>query len=205
MGKVTALQLSVVVPCFNEAEAIETFHAALLAAIEPLGDGLEICYVDDGSTDGTRLLLAGLASLDTRVRDTAFSRNFGKEAAMLAGLRMSRGDAVVLMDADLQHPPELIPRMLELHRHGYDQVVPQRDRTGDGVLRAALSRTYYAVVRRCMDVEVVDGSGDLPGAISVSLTEPSPNSGRCASSPANRSSTGRPARRAWCIASSTSP
>ena len=161
MGKVTALQLSVVVPCFNEAEAIETFHAALLAAIEPLGDGLEICYVDDGSTDGTRLLLAGLASLDTRVRYTAFSRNFGKEAAMLAGLRMSRGDAVVLMDADLQHPPELIPRMLELHRHGYDQVVPQRDRTGDGVLRAALSRTYYAVVRRCMDVEVVDGSGDF--------------------------------------------
>lgn len=157
----TALQLSVVVPCFNEAEAIETFHAALLAALESLGDELEICYVDDGSTDGTRLLLGGLAALDTRVRYTAFSRNFGKEAAMLAGLRMSRGAAVVLMDADLQHPPELIPRMLELHRHGYDQVIPRRDRTGDGVLRTALSHTYYALVRRCMDVEVVDGSGDF--------------------------------------------
>ncbi|MEU8675539.1 glycosyltransferase [Streptomyces sp. NPDC048560] len=157
----TALQLSVVVPCFNEAEAIETFHAALLAALESLGDELEICYVDDGSTDGTRLLLGGLAALDQRVRYTAFSRNFGKEAAMLAGLRMSRGAAVVLMDADLQHPPELIPRMMELHRHGYDQVIPRRDRTGDGVLRNALSHTYYALVRRCMDVEVVDGSGDF--------------------------------------------
>ncbi|MGW8885806.1 glycosyltransferase [Streptomyces sp. NPDC055749] len=157
----TALQLSVVVPCFNEAEAIETFHAALLAALAPLGDELEICYVDDGSTDGTRLLLGGLAALDKRVRYTAFSRNFGKEAAMLAGLRMSRGAAVVLMDADLQHPPELIPRMLELHRHGYDQVIPQRDRAGDGVLRTALSHTYYALVRRCMDVEVIDGSGDF--------------------------------------------
>ncbi|GAA3019800.1 glycosyltransferase [Streptomyces fulvorobeus] len=157
----TALQLSVVVPCFNEAEAIETFHAALLAALEPLGEALEVCYVDDGSTDGTRLLLGGLAALDTRVRYTAFSRNFGKEAAMLAGLRMSKGAAVVLMDADLQHPPELIPRMLELHRHGYDQVIPRRDRTGDGMLRTALSHTYYALVRRCMDVEVVDGSGDF--------------------------------------------
>ena len=157
----TALQLSVVVPCFNEAEAIETFHATLLAALEPLGDELEICYVDDGSTDGTRLLLGGIAALDPRVRYTAFSRNFGKEATMLAGLRMSRGAAVVLMDADLQHPPELIPRMLELHRHGYDQVIPRRDRTGEGALRNALSHTYYALVRRCMDVEVVDGSGDF--------------------------------------------
>ncbi|MEE1735296.1 glycosyltransferase [Streptomyces sp. BE147] len=156
-----ALQLTVVVPCFNEAEAIETFHTALLAALEPLGGDLEICYVDDGSTDGTRLLLGGLAALDTRVRYTAFSRNFGKEAAMLAGLRMSRGSAVVLMDADLQHPPELIPRMLELHRHGYDQVIPRRDRTGEGKLRNALSHTYYALVRHCMDVEVIDGSGDF--------------------------------------------
>ncbi|WP_069173942.1 glycosyltransferase [Streptomyces griseus] len=157
----TAFQLSVVVPCFNEAEAIETFHATLLSVLEPLGDGLEICYVDDGSSDGTRLLLHGFAAADARVRYTAFSRNFGKEAAMLAGLRMSRGAAVVLMDADLQHPPELIPRMLELHRHGYDQVIPRRDRRGDGVLRNALTHTYYALVRRCMDVEVIDGSGDF--------------------------------------------
>ncbi|MFF9684907.1 glycosyltransferase [Streptomyces sp. NPDC014623] len=157
----TDLQLSVVVPCYNEAEVVRSFHAALLAVLERLGETFEICYVDDGSSDGTRLLLSTFATQDGRTRYTAFSRNFGKEAAMLAGLRMSRGATVVIMDADLQHPPELIPRMLELHRHGYDQVIPRRDRSGEGVIRSALSRTYYAVVRRCMDVELIDGSGDF--------------------------------------------
>ncbi|MFE7336401.1 glycosyltransferase [Streptomyces griseus] len=157
----TGLQLSVVVPCFDEAEVIEAFHAALVGVLEPLGDSFEICYVDDGSRDRTRALLNALAARDPRVHYTAFSRNFGKEAAMLAGLRMSCGAAVVIMDADLQHPPELIPRMLELHRHGYDQVIPRRDRTGEGLLRSTLSHTYYALVRRCMDVELIDGSGDF--------------------------------------------
>ncbi|MFC8286685.1 glycosyltransferase [Streptomyces cyaneofuscatus] len=155
------LQLSVVVPCFNEAEVLDTFHTALLAVLESTGIPFEICYVDDGSGDATRRLLAALALRDERVHYTAFSRNFGKEAAMLAGLRMSRGAAVVIMDADLQHPPELIPRMLELHRHGYDQVIPRRDRAGEGVVRSTLSHTYYALVRRCMDVELIDGSGDF--------------------------------------------
>ncbi|MFD4796656.1 glycosyltransferase [Streptomyces anulatus] len=157
----TGLQLSVVVPCFDEAEVIEAFHTALVGVLDPLGDSFEICYVDDGSRDRTRLLLSALAARDPRAHYTAFSRNFGKEAAMLAGLRMSRGAAVVIMDADLQHPPELIPRMLELHRHGYDQVIPRRDRAGDGLLRSTLSHTYYALVRRCMDVELIDGSGDF--------------------------------------------
>lgn len=157
----TGLQLSVVVPCFNEADVLGTFHTALLAVLESTGAPFEICYVDDGSGDTTRELLAALAVRDERVHYTAFSRNFGKEAAMLAGLRMSQGAAVVIMDADLQHPPELIPRMLELHRHGYDQVIPRRDRTGEGVVRSTLSHTYYALVRRCMDVELIDGSGDF--------------------------------------------
>ncbi|MEW2068917.1 glycosyltransferase [Streptomyces sp. NPDC007346] len=155
------LQLSVVVPCFNEAEVLDTFHTALLTVLEGLGTPFEVCYVDDGSGDATRGLLGTLALRDERVHYTAFSRNFGKEAAMLAGLRMSRGAAVVIMDADLQHPPELIPCMLELHRHGYDQVIPRRDRTGEGVVRSTLSHTYYALVRRCMDVELIDGSGDF--------------------------------------------
>ncbi|MEU1125756.1 glycosyltransferase [Streptomyces sp. NPDC005899] len=157
----TGLQLSVVVPCFNEAEGIGAFHATLVAVLDGLGETFEICYVDDGSTDRTRLLLNSFAVRDVRTRYTAFSRNFGKEAAMLAGLRMSRGRAVVIMDADLQHPPELIPRMLELHRHGYDQVIPRRDRSGEGVVRSALSHAYYAVVRRCVDVQLLDGSGDF--------------------------------------------
>jgi glycosyltransferase involved in cell wall biosynthesis len=98
---------------------------------------------------------------------------------MLAGLRMARGDAVVLMDADLQHPPHLLPRMLELHRHGYDQVVAQRDRTGEGRLRTVLSQAYYRLVRRSMDVEVVDGAGDFRllsrRAVDALLTMPESN------------------------------
>ncbi|MFI6104654.1 glycosyltransferase family 2 protein [Streptomyces sp. NPDC051310] len=155
------VHISVVVPCFDESEVIEAFHAALTAALEPAGTTFEVCYVDDGSRDGTMDRLRALAAADPRVRYTSFSRNFGKESAMLAGLHMSRGDAVVLMDADLQHPPELVPRMLELHRHGYDQVIAQRDRTGEGAVRSSLSRAYYRLVRRFMDVEVVDGAGDF--------------------------------------------
>ncbi|MGW8952128.1 glycosyltransferase family 2 protein [Streptomyces sp. NPDC055709] len=155
------VQLSVVVPCFNESEVIDTFHTALSTALEPTGDRFEICYVDDGSSDGTAERLRAIAASAPEVRYTSFSRNFGKEAALLAGMRMSRGAAVVLMDADLQHPPELVPRMLELHRHGYDQVVARRDRTGEGALRSALSRAYYRLVRHFMDVEIADGAGDF--------------------------------------------
>ncbi|MFC9753040.1 glycosyltransferase [Streptomyces sp. NPDC056921] len=154
-------QVSIVVPCFNEDEIIEVFHRALISSLEPTRRTFEICYVDDGSSDRTRLRIGSLATADQRVRYTSFSRNFGKEAAMLAGLRMSRGDAVVLMDADLQHPPELLPRMLELRQRGYDQVVARRDRAGEGVLRTFLSALYYRAIGRCMDVEVVDGEGDF--------------------------------------------
>ncbi|MFD4856510.1 glycosyltransferase [Streptomyces atratus] len=154
-------QVSIVVPCFNEDEVIEAFHRALISVLEPTRRTFEICYVDDGSSDRTRARIGSLATADRRVRYTSFSRNFGKEAAMLAGLRMSRGEAVVLMDADLQHPPELLPRMLELRRHGYDQVVARRDRTGEGALRSFLSAAYYRAMGRCMDVEVVDGEGDF--------------------------------------------
>ncbi|MFJ1543663.1 glycosyltransferase [Streptomyces sp. NPDC088246] len=154
-------QVSIVVPCFNEDEVIEAFHRALISALEPTRRTFEICYVDDGSSDRTRARIGLLATGDRRVRYTSFSRNFGKEAAMLAGLRMSRGEAVVLMDADLQHPPELLPRMLALRQRGYDQVVARRDRAGEGALRTFLSAAYYRAMGRCMDVEVVDGEGDF--------------------------------------------
>ncbi|WP_256107517.1 glycosyltransferase family 2 protein [Streptomyces sp. ODS05-4] len=155
------VQLSVVVPCFDESEVIDAFHTALLAALVPAHVSFEICYVDDGSSDRTVEHLRALAAADPRVRYTSFSRNFGKEAALLAGMRAAKGAAVVLMDADLQHPPELVPRMLELHRQGYDQVVAQRDRTGEGAVRKAFSRAYYRLVRRFMDVEIADGAGDF--------------------------------------------
>lgn len=132
-----------------------------MEVLEDTGRSFEICYVDDGSRDTTRAQLRDLAAGDGRVRYTSFSRNFGKEAAMLAGLRMSRGAAVALMDADLQHPPGLLHRMLELRRHGYDQVVARRDRSGEGLLRRTVSSAYYQAMGRCMDVDVVDGEGDF--------------------------------------------
>ncbi|WP_439900845.1 glycosyltransferase [Streptomyces somaliensis] len=161
------VDVSVVVPCFDEGEVVGALHAAVVAALEPTGAVFEICYVDDGSRDGTVERLRELARADARVRYTSFSRNFGKESALLAGMRMSRGAAVVLMDADLQHPPELLPRMLELRRHGYDQVVARRDRSGENPVRRALSRAYYRLVRRFMEVEVVDGARRLQAAVAA--------------------------------------
>lgn len=155
------VDISIVVPCFNESEVIDSFHTAVLDALRPTGATFELCYVDDGSADGTVERLRVLAEADPRVRYTSFSRNFGKESALLAGLHMARGAAVVLMDADLQHPPELVPRMMELHRHGYDQVIAQRNRSGEGAIRKAFSRTYYRLMRRFMEVEIVDGAGDF--------------------------------------------
>jgi polyisoprenyl-phosphate glycosyltransferase len=154
-------ELSVVVPCYNEDEVIGRFHGAVLEELEGLGIDFEICYIDDGSRDATRLHLREFARLDKRVRYLSFSRNFGKEAAILAGLRACGGDAAVLMDADLQHPPSLIGKMLELHRQGYDQVVAQRDRGGDGFVRTLFSKAYYRLMRHSVDVRLIDGHGDF--------------------------------------------
>src|SRR5690349_24815858 len=109
----TTMRLSLVVPCYNEVEVISRFHQALSRELAGTGRSYEVVYVDDGSSDGTLDALVGLAAADESVRYLSFSRNFGKEAAMLAGLRYATGDAVVIMAADLQHPPELIGRMLE--------------------------------------------------------------------------------------------
>ncbi|MEU0375302.1 glycosyltransferase family 2 protein, partial [Streptomyces sp. NPDC006283] len=155
------IQISVVVPCFNESEVIDAFHKVLTATLEGTGESFEISYIDDGSNDATLEHLRRFATASQHVRYTSFSRNFGKEAALLAGMRMSRGDKVVLMDADLQHPPELLHRMLNLHQQGYDQVIAQRDRSGEAALRTVMSRIYYQLVRHFMDVRILDGAGDF--------------------------------------------
>ncbi|OEJ95928.1 glycosyltransferase family 2 protein [Streptomyces thermolilacinus] len=153
--------ISIVVPCFDEEEIIARFHEHVTTELGRLAVDFELVYVDDGSRDGTLEILQERAAADPRVRYVSFSRNFGKEAAMLAGLRHATGDAVVLMDADLQHPPRLVGRMLELHAEGYDQVVARRTRDGDRVTRTLLARGYYRVINRLVDVELTDGVGDF--------------------------------------------
>ncbi|MFF1281094.1 glycosyltransferase family 2 protein [Streptomyces sp. NPDC058299] len=156
--------ISIVAPCHNEEDVLARFHEEVQRVAEellPLGHDMEFVYVDDGSRDRTLAVLEHLATTDSRVRYVSFSRNFGKEAALLAGLRHASGDSVVVMDADLQHPPELIRRMVELREQGHDQVIARRTRTGDGLARTLTARLYYRVVNRLVDVELVDGVGDF--------------------------------------------
>lgn len=155
------MRLTLVVPCFNEADVIARFHQAVSRELAGTEEPYEIIYVDDGSNDDTLAALIEIAAADPAVRYLSFSRNFGKEAAMLAGLRHAGGDAVMLMDADLQHPPELIGRMLELHARGFDQVIARRTRAGDPATRTLLARAYYWLINRWADVELVDGVGDF--------------------------------------------
>lgn len=154
--------LTLVVPCHNEADNLQSLYDQTLGAYESVGSlaGVELVLIDDGSTDDT-LTTARRLAVDPRVKVVSFSRNFGKEAAMLAGLRAARGDAVIVMDADLQHPPSLIPELVAAFDEGHHQVVAVRDRRGDPWLRTRLSKAYYRVVERLMDVELQDGAGDF--------------------------------------------
>ncbi len=153
--------LSIVVPCFNEAATLDRLHAAISAEAAATGEDYEIIFVDDGSTDETLGAVRRLAMTDGHIRYASFSRNFGKESAMLAGLKYAAGDAIIIMDADLQHPPELLPQLVDRHREGYDQVVARRDRHGDPIARSVLSRAFYRLVNRWIEVRLVDGAGDF--------------------------------------------
>jgi len=153
--------LSIVVPCHDEEDVLPDLVEQVLTSLEPADIELEMVLVDDGSRDGTRQSMRALSAQDPRLRYVSLSRNFGKESAMLAGLAYARGDAVVIMDADLQHPPHLVLEMLELHRQGYDQVVARRTREGDAFGRTMLSRLYYRLVNSLVEVSMEDGVGDF--------------------------------------------
>lgn len=153
--------LSIVVPCHNEAAGLPALYKRLTEVAERLTADIELILVDDGSADETASTMRNLADIDDRVRYILLSRNFGKESAMLAGLRSAQGAAVVVMDADLQHPPELLPELLAAHHGGADQVVARRDRRGEPFRRRMLSRLYYRIVNGLVDVRLVDGDGDF--------------------------------------------
>ncbi len=163
-GEKTKELLSVIAPCYNEEAVIETFRQEVQAELEKLDKDrydYEIIFVNDGSKDRTLELLMSMASQDARIKYISFSRNFGKEAAMLAALEHAKGDCAVILDADLQHPPKLIHEMLELHHSGYDQVIAKRSRRGESRRTTLFARIYYKLVNRFIDVEMVDGAGDF--------------------------------------------
>jgi glycosyltransferase involved in cell wall biosynthesis len=153
--------LSVVVPCYDEQDVLPGLVGQVLSTLESAEVDVEIVLVDDGSRDGTRQAIQQLSEQDPRVAYVSFSRNFGKESAMLAGLVYAHGDAVVLMDADLQHPPHLVLEMLALYWQGYDQVVARRTREGERFSRTMMARLYYRIVNSLVDVNMEDGVGDF--------------------------------------------
>lgn len=153
--------LSVVVPCYNEESGIGALVARLQQVLPDMVGEFEVLLIDDGSSDRTLEILRGIHAADPRFRYLALSRNFGKESAMLAGLSQAHGDVVAIMDADLQHPPELLAEMLPLLAQGKDQVVARRTRTNDAALRTFFSRLYYKTFNRLVDVRLEDGDGDF--------------------------------------------
>ena len=153
--------LSIVIPVYNEREVLPVLLATLQ---KTLGKDLpyEIVFVDDGSRDGTSEVLKGVASEDPRVKVIFFSRNFGHQAAITAGLDFASGDAVAVMDADLQDPPELLPRMLSLLEDGYDVVSAQRvKREGETFFKRYTAKMFYRLMRKLVDKRLQDEVGDF--------------------------------------------
>ena len=154
--------LSIVAPAYNEERNIAAFLAAIVPVLEQIGEPFEIIFVNDGSRDQTLALLAAAASQDPRVKVVGLARNFGKDVALSAGLAHASGRAIVPIDCDLQHPPELIPQFVAKWREGYDMVLGVRSkRDEEGWLRRTLSRTYYKVMRRMTSVEIPPNAGDF--------------------------------------------
>ena len=156
--------ISIIVPCHNEEEMVPIFHKEIAAVSDQLLDAaFELIFVNDGSKDATLAELKRLASLDERVHYLSFSRNFGKEAAMVAGLRHATGNYVAVMDADLQDPPALLVEMVALIRTGeYDCIGTKRvDRKGEPPIRSFFARQFYQLINRISATEIVDGARDF--------------------------------------------
>lgn len=155
-------QLSVVVPAYNEAAVLQAFHQRLHAVLDVLGMTCQVLYVDDGSRDSTWAVIESLMAGDATVDGLRLSRNFGKEAAMTAGLDHCDGDAVVVIDADLQDPPELIPQLVAAWRGGCDVAYAVRDtRDGESSIKKFTSAAFYRTMERLSDTPMPRDTGDF--------------------------------------------
>jgi dolichol-phosphate mannosyltransferase len=156
------LLVSIIVPVFNEAGVIEQIHARIAAVVDTLPYEVEIYYVDDGSSDGTDAALEALAAQDSRIHPLTLSRNFGHQAALTAGLDHAAGDVIISMDGDGQHPPEMIPQMVELVRQGYDVVQAQRiDEDQAFSFKKVTSDVFYWLINRISGTPVQPGAADF--------------------------------------------
>lgn len=156
--------VSIVSPAFEEEQVLPAFHAALVEALRPIQSrfAIEIIYADDGSRDGTFNVIRSLAQADDRVRGLSLSRNFGHQAALTAGLEHARGDAVVMLDSDMQHPPTLIPQLIEHWQAGHDVVQTIRaDDVRLSWLKRATSTAFYKLLGRFSDLEVRPAAADF--------------------------------------------
>ncbi len=154
--------ISIVVPCYNEEESMPRFYSEVTKTAEKIDAQIEIIFVDDGSKDLTLEVARRLSKHDKRVRYISFSRNFGKEAGMLAGLEAAKGDYVAVMDADLQDPPSLLPQMYDaVTKDGYDCAATRRTtRKGEPVIRSFFARMFYRLINKISDADIVDGARD---------------------------------------------
>ena len=157
------MKVSVIVPCYNEEEALPVFYREINRTIRTMNCEYELLFIDDGSMDGTLSVLKELAGEDAHVFYLSFSRNYGKEAAMYAGFCNVSGDYVTVMDADLQDPPHLLPEMLQILQSGeYDCVAARRgDRNGEPPVRSAFSGLFYKMINQLSDTQIVDGARDF--------------------------------------------
>lgn len=154
-------KVSIIIPAYNEEENIYPVNEALEEEFAGLSYSYEVIFVDDCSRDDTLQTIRTLANTYPNVKYVSFTRNFGKESALFAGLQHAKGEAVIIMDADMQHPPSLIPKLLEGYQEGYQQVVARRDRNGEAKSRSFISSLYYKVINKVVQVELKDGEGDF--------------------------------------------
>jgi len=161
-GRPSPTMLSIVVPAYNEGEALRAFHKRLWAVLIDLPMEKEIIYVNDGSSDNTLDIMRELRQGQGNVAIVDLSRNFGKEIAMTAGLDHARGDAIVIIDADLQDPPELIPDLLNGWREGYDVVYAKRvSRQGESVIKKLTAYLFYRLIKRVTRIDIPEDTGDF--------------------------------------------
>ena len=155
-------KISIIVPCYNEEDVLDIFYSKIVEVSSKMDVEFEYIYVDDGSIDKTLEIIKEHSLKDERVKYVSFSRNFGKEAAMYAGLKKATGDYVAIMDADLQDPPDLLPKMYEtVLSKEYDCVASKRKtRKGEPILRSFFSKLFYKIINKMSKTEIVDGARD---------------------------------------------